>query len=102
MKGTITITALIGTIAVVAVAVFASTAAGRTSGCVAGVKKINGVSARTFCGPAKASVKLNGKTISLQGRRMLEEHRPLQRQHRDRRPRQPEEQARVPRNHRQR
>lgn len=67
MKGTITITALIGTIAVVAVAVFASTAACRTSACVAGVKKINGVSARTFCGPAKASVKLNGKTISYKG-----------------------------------
>jgi hypothetical protein len=35
--------------------------------CVAGVKKINGVSARTFCGPAKATVHVNGKTIAYKG-----------------------------------
>src|SRR5215203_3100228 len=35
--------------------------------CVPGVKKINGVSARTFCGPAKATVKMNGKTFSYSG-----------------------------------
>src|SRR5215218_10062667 len=35
--------------------------------CVPGVRKINGVSARTFCGPAKATVKMNGKTISYSG-----------------------------------
>jgi hypothetical protein len=35
--------------------------------CVPGVKKINGVSARTFCGPARATVKMNGKTISYSG-----------------------------------
>jgi hypothetical protein len=35
--------------------------------CVPGLKKINGVSARTFCGPAKATVKMNGQTISYRG-----------------------------------
>lgn len=35
--------------------------------CVPGVKKINGVSARTFCGPAKATVKMSGTTISYRG-----------------------------------
>ena len=35
--------------------------------CVAGVKKINGVSARTFCGPAKATIRINGKTIAYKG-----------------------------------
>jgi hypothetical protein len=35
--------------------------------CVPGVKKINGVTARTFCGPAKAIVKMNGTTISYSG-----------------------------------
>jgi hypothetical protein len=35
--------------------------------CVPGVKKINGVSARTFCGPAKAAVKINGSTVSYKG-----------------------------------
>jgi hypothetical protein len=34
------------------------------SSCVAGVKKINGVPARTFCGPATASVKLGGSSIA--------------------------------------
>jgi hypothetical protein len=32
--------------------------------CTPGVHKIGGVNARTFCGPAKASVHLNGKTIT--------------------------------------
>ena len=35
--------------------------------CVAGVKKINGATARTFCGPAKARVQVNGKTITYKG-----------------------------------
>jgi hypothetical protein len=45
----------------------ASGSADSATGCVAGVKKINGVSARTFCGPAKATVKMNGKTITYKG-----------------------------------
>src|SRR5215208_4248460 len=39
----------------------------RAAACVPGVKKINGVNARTFCGPAKATVKLNGATVSYKG-----------------------------------
>jgi hypothetical protein len=35
--------------------------------CVSGVKKINGVPARTFCGPAKATVRINGQTVSYKG-----------------------------------
>ena len=31
---------------------------------MAGVKKINGVPARTFCGPAKASVKLGAASVA--------------------------------------
>ena len=59
------------------VAVCAATALGTTAlasgsapsvtACVAGVKKINGVSARTFCGPAKATVKLNGRSVFYKG-----------------------------------
>ena len=37
------------------------------SSCVAGVKQINGVSARTFCGPAKATIHINGKTVFYKG-----------------------------------
>src|SRR5215216_3015333 len=35
--------------------------------CVAGVKKINGAPARTFCGPAKAIVRINGQAVSYKG-----------------------------------
>ena len=35
--------------------------------CSPGVKAIAGASARTFCGPAKATVKLNGKAVSYSG-----------------------------------
>jgi hypothetical protein len=47
--------------------VFASGAVAGATSCVPGVKAINGVSARTFCGPARATVKVNGKTISYTG-----------------------------------
>jgi hypothetical protein len=50
-----------GVTLVLATAAFASPQA--ASGCVEGIKKINGVNARTFCGPAKATVNLNGRTI---------------------------------------
>ena len=61
---------IIGVVAAAALLVVAATAAAspeRASACVAGVKKINGVSARTFCGPATATVHINGKTILYKG-----------------------------------
>jgi len=42
-------------------------AAGRVATCTPGTKAIAGVPARTFCGPAKATVTLNGKTVSYKG-----------------------------------
>ena len=47
--------------------VLASGAVASATACVPGVKAINGISARTFCGPAKATVKLNGRTVSYAG-----------------------------------
>jgi hypothetical protein len=35
--------------------------------CTPGTKTIGGAGARTFCGPAKATVTLNGKTVSYRG-----------------------------------
>jgi hypothetical protein len=55
------------TATVLAASAFASGSTESTTACVAGVKKINGVTARTFCGPAKATVKMNGKTFSYRG-----------------------------------
>jgi hypothetical protein len=40
---------------------------GRDAGCVAGMTKVAGVQARTFCGPARATVHLNGKTVIFEG-----------------------------------
>jgi hypothetical protein len=67
MKRTIMLAALIaaGTATVLAATAFASVQSG--AACVPGVKKIKGVSARTFCGPARATVKMDGKTISYKG-----------------------------------
>jgi hypothetical protein len=59
--------ALLGTTAALALATSALASPQSASACVAGVKKINGVSARTFCGPAKATVQVNGKTVSYKG-----------------------------------
>jgi len=42
-------------------------AAGKVATCTPGTKKIAGAPARTFCGPAKATVELNGKTVSYKG-----------------------------------
>jgi hypothetical protein len=64
MKGTI---AIAGAVVALTVAAAAFAAPQRASSCVAGVKKINGVSARTFCGPAKATVHINGKTVFYKG-----------------------------------
>jgi hypothetical protein len=59
--------ALLGATAALALAASASASSQAASSCVAGVKKINGVSARTFCGPAKATVHVNGNTILYKG-----------------------------------
>ena len=45
----------------------AALAGGNVAACTPGVKIIGGASARTFCGPARATVRLNGKTISYRG-----------------------------------
>jgi hypothetical protein len=59
--------ALVGATAALVVAASAIASPQSASSCVAGVKKINGVSARTFCGPAKATVHINGKTVFYKG-----------------------------------
>jgi hypothetical protein len=64
MKRTITGLAAVWTATILSATVFASGAVAGATTCLPGVKAINGVSARTFCGPAEATVKLNGKTIS--------------------------------------
>jgi hypothetical protein len=45
----------------------AARAAGERTTCTPGTKTIAGTSARTFCGPARATVTLNGKTVSYKG-----------------------------------
>jgi hypothetical protein len=49
-----------------AVASLATATASRAA-CAAGISKIGGVPAHTFCGPAKATVHLAGKTLSFSG-----------------------------------
>jgi hypothetical protein len=56
-----------GTATALAAIAVASGSPRSTAACVPGVKRINGVPARTFCGPARATVKMNGKTISYSG-----------------------------------
>jgi hypothetical protein len=51
-------------VAALAAAAFATTSAQSAAACVAGVKQINGSPARTFCGPAKATVKLGGASVA--------------------------------------
>ena len=52
-------------LAALAVALAASQTAGaRTAGCHPGVKLVNGLTERTFCGPARATVHFRKKTIS--------------------------------------
>jgi hypothetical protein len=58
---------ILGVAAALALAASALASPQAATGCVAGVKKINGVTARTFCGPAKATVHVNGKTIVYKG-----------------------------------
>jgi hypothetical protein len=42
-------------------------AAGNGATCTPGTKTIAGAAARTFCGPSKATVTMNGKTVSYKG-----------------------------------
>jgi hypothetical protein len=51
-------------VAALAAAAFATTSAQSAATCVAGVKKINGVPARTFCGAAKANVKIGATSVA--------------------------------------
>src|SRR5262245_25238370 len=51
-------------IAALAAAAFATASAQSAAACTAGVGKVGGVPARTFCGPATASVKIGGKTVA--------------------------------------
>ena len=57
----------LGAAGALALAASATASPQAAAGCVAGVHKINGVTARTFCGPAKASLLINGKTVSYKG-----------------------------------
>jgi hypothetical protein len=67
MKRTIVALAAVWTATTLSATVFSSGAVASTAACVPGVKAINGLSARTFCGPAKATVKINGKSITYTG-----------------------------------
>jgi hypothetical protein len=69
MKRHILVAGLIAALTATALAAtaFAGSSPLSAAACVPGVKKINGVNARTFCGPAKATVKINGTTVSYRG-----------------------------------
>jgi hypothetical protein len=68
MKKSIVIIGLIVSCATVSLTgTVVASGAVRHADCVEGVKKINGVNARTFCGPARATVRVNGKTITYKG-----------------------------------
>lgn len=54
-------------VAALAAAAFATTSAQSAAACTDGVTKIGGVQARTFCGPATATVKIGSKTVSYRG-----------------------------------
>jgi hypothetical protein len=64
MKRLVVIAGL-GTALTLAASAFASPQ--HAASCVAGVKKINGVNARTFCGPAQATVRVGGRTVVYRG-----------------------------------
>jgi hypothetical protein len=54
-------------VAALAAAAFGTASAQSAAACTAGVTKIGGATARTFCGPAKATVKLGSTTVSYAG-----------------------------------
>jgi hypothetical protein len=66
MKRTILLVGLVAlcTGAALTANAFASSSPHGAATCTPGVHKVGGVNARTFCGPAKASVRLNGKAVS--------------------------------------
>jgi hypothetical protein len=51
-------------VAALAAAAFATTSAQSAAACTAGVTKVGGAPARTFCGPAKATVKIGGTSVA--------------------------------------
>lgn len=51
------------TVAAALIVAASAVAAPQHAGCVAGMTKVGGVDARTFCGPAKATVHIGGKTV---------------------------------------
>jgi hypothetical protein len=51
-------------VAALAAAAFATTSAQSAAACTAGVTKVGGTPARTFCGPAKATVKIGAATVA--------------------------------------
>jgi hypothetical protein len=51
-------------VAALATAAFATTSAQSAAACTAGVTKVGGTPARTFCGPAKATVKIGAATVA--------------------------------------
>lgn len=60
--------AVVLSVAVCAAALAAAVGAGpAAAACTAGVHPYGGVQARTFCGPAKATLKLGGKTYTFAG-----------------------------------
>jgi hypothetical protein len=69
MKRHVLVAGLIAALTATALAAtaFASSSPHAAAACLPGMKKINGVNARTFCGPAKATVKINGSTVSYKG-----------------------------------
>lgn len=54
-------------VAALAAAAFATTSAHSAAACTEGVTKVGGSPARTFCGPATATVKIGSKTVSYRG-----------------------------------
>jgi len=61
------VVAAVAAAAIAAIAATAPTAAARTAGCTPGVRTVDGSPARVFCGPAKATVHVGGKTILFSG-----------------------------------
>jgi len=58
---------LAATAAAIAAAAPASPATPARASCTAGMTTYGGTSARVFCGPAKATVKIGGKTLKFKG-----------------------------------
>jgi hypothetical protein len=57
------LTASVATVYLLAAAVSSAAPSGGGSGCTPGVRTIGGAQARVFCGPAKATARIAGKTL---------------------------------------